>query len=205
MKKTFLLGIILVMLLSVSAPAFASGNTRVDVQCNLPDISVVVPATAEIYINPYKLSISVEADESTAQIISTPACIENKSEVPISVTATITGAIKEGSDMTLTSTPTAGTGTRKRAFVYFEIQASSSAGQANWDSEYDAEKHLIVRTTAKTRKNIVTLDAADGVNRFGAFHLTGDCATFPKGGWAETDGIDVEIVFTFTPLPRPGT
>lgn len=204
MKKKVLLCTALVLLLLVT-PAFASSySTKIDVLCNLPDISVVVPATAEVFINPYKIPIAIESNESAAQIVSTPACIENKSKVPISVTATVTGAVKEGSDMALTSTPTEGAGTRKRAFVYFEIQASRSANQATWDSEYDIEKHLIVRTTAKTMKNIVTLDAADGVNRFGVFRLTGDCTVFPKGGWAETDGIDVEIAFTFTPLPRPG-
>lgn len=204
MKKTLLLGVALVLLLT--APAFAASyNTRIDAQCNLPEISVVVPTEAEVFINPYRLPIFVEADESTAQIVSTPAYIENKSVVPINVTVTVTGAAKEGSDMTLSSTPTEGAGTRKKAFVYFEIQASNSVGQVNWDSEYDVEKHLIVRTTAKTKKNIVDLDAVDGTNRFGAFRLTGDCSTSPKGGWAETDGIDVEIVFTFMPLPRPGT
>lgn len=203
MKKTFMLGAVLALFLTV--PAFASEYcTRIDARCNLPEISVVVPAPGGVFINPYKLPVSIEADDSTAQIISTPAAIENKSEVPLNLTVTISGTVKEGSSLYLTSTPTEGVGTGKRVFVYFEIQASDSADEANWDSEYDAMKHVVVRTTAKTMKNIVALDAADGTNRFGVFRLTGDCSTHPREDWTEADGVDVEIAFTFTPLPRPG-
>lgn len=203
MKKKLLLSTVLALLLSV--PALASDNfTTIDALCMVPDISVVVPTTAEVFINPYRMPITIEEQETTAQIVSTSATIENKSDVPISVTVTVTGTVNGGSDMTLSSTATGGTGTRKRAFVYFEIQASSGVGQVAWDSEYDAEKHLVVRTSAKTRENIVTLDAADGANRFGAFRLTGDCTASPRAAWNENDSIDVEIAFTFTPLARPG-
>lgn len=206
MKKKLLLCMSLALLLSVSAPAFASGNTRIDALCNLPEISVIVPATAEVFINPYKLPLSIESDETTAQIVSTPACIENRSKVPISVTATLTCALKEGSDMRLYSTSTQDpdlTLTSKGAFVYFEIQAASGLNQVAWDSEYAMEKHQIVRLgTTRPKKNMAVIAQADQTNHFGVFRLTGDCVAFPKIPWTEADGIDVEIAFTFTPLMR---
>lgn len=206
MKKRVLLCTVLALLLLVT-PAFASSySTKIDALCNLPDISVVVPTTAEVFINPYKVPIAIESNESAAQIVSTPACIENQSEVPISVTVTVTGAVKEESDMSLSTSTTGGVGSRKRAFVYFEMIASNAATppQSVWADEYDMERHLVIRTAAKTKKDLVVLDAADGANHFGAFRLSGDCAAFPKIAWTDADGIDVTIAFTFTPLPRPG-
>lgn len=206
MKNKLLLCVILALLLSVSAPAFASGNTRIDALCNLPEISVIVPATAEVFINPYRLPLSIESDETTAQIVSTPACIENKSEVPVSVTATLTCALKEGSDMRLYSTTTQDpdmTLTSKTAFVYFEMQAAPSVDQAVWDSEYDMEKHQVVRLgTSRPKKDMVVIAQADQPNHFGAFRLTGDCVAVPRIPWTEADGIEVEIAFTFSPLMR---
>lgn len=206
MKKKLLLGAVLALLLSMTA--LASGNsykTTVEVLCNLPDISVIVPVTAEVFINPYKLPLTIEADETTAQIVSTPAAIENKSKVPLSVTATVTGAIKEGSDMRLYSSSTQDPElvlTSKSAFIYFEMQAASDPGQVDWDSEYDVEKHLVIRNgVSRTKKNIVTIAQADQPKHFGAFRLSGDCVPVPRKGWTEADGIDVEIAFTFKPLP----
>lgn len=208
MKKTLPFCMILALLLT--APALASGNkynTTINAVCNLPDISVIVPKTGEVFINPYQLPVSIEADESTAQIISTPGCIENQSVVPISVTVTVTSTIREGSSMRLVTTPTGGVGTRKQAFIYFEMQASntSSPPQSIWASEYDAEQHVLLRAgTTRSWKDMVALDATDGENCFGVFRLSGDCVYAPRSAWTENDGIDVEIAFTFTALGRPG-
>lgn len=207
MKKKVLLCTILALLLS--GTAFASGNQRstaVDARCDLPEISVVIPATAEVFINPYQIPITIESDEVSAQIVSTPACIENKSEVPISVTATLTCKLKEGSDMRLYTATTQDPEmpvTSKGAFVYFEMQAASGVNQAVWDPEYDMEKHQVVRLgTSRPKKDMVVIAQADQPNHFGAFRLTGDCVAVPRTPWTEADGIEVEIAFTFTPLMR---
>lgn len=206
MKKKLLLCVICVLLLSQAGPACAAENsytTTINALCNLPEISVVVPTTAEVFINPYRLPIEIASTESTAQIVSTPAAIENKSEVPLSITAAVTGTVREGSNMRLSTSSTVDAGlTSKRAFVYLEMQAASDPDQVNWDDAYDAERHLIVRAgTTKAKKNIVAIAQGDKAKHFGAFRLTGDCVPVPKGGWTDMDGIDVEIVFTFTPLP----
>lgn len=206
MKKQLLLCLILALL---SGTAFASGDQRstaVDARCDLPEISVVVPATAEVFINPYRIPITIESTEVSAQIVSTPACIENKSEVPISVTATLTCALKEGSDMRLYSSTTQDPEmpiTTKGAFIYFEMQAAPDIDLVVWDPEYDMEKHQIVRLgTSRPRKDMVVIAQADQPDHFGAFRLTGDCVAVPRFPWTEADGIEVEIAFTFTPLTR---
>lgn len=171
-----------------------------------PRIEVVVPATAEVVINPYRLPVSIGSDETDAQIMSSYACIQNKSEVPISVSATVIGAVKAGSDMRLSSVTTQGTTlTSKSAFVYFEMQSSDSSDPDDvyWDDEFDAQKHIVVRTTAKTMKDIVSLGMDGDYGCFGAFRLTGDCVANPRKPWTENDGINVTISFTFSPLVRP--
>lgn len=208
MKKTSLFCVALALALTLAAPAYASGSngfqTEITALCELPEISVTVPATAEVFINPYELPVTIESTESTAQIVSTPACIENQSVVPLQVGVTAVGEVYEGSDLFLTSAPTGGTGVIKRVFVYFEIQASGTANppQSVWDAEYDSTKHLAVRTFELPARKLVTLSAVDGDSRFGAFRLTGDCSANPRDPWTEGDGINVKIVFTFTPLAR---
>lgn len=207
MKKYLLLCAILALLLS--GTAFASGNQRstaVDAQCDLPEISVVVPATAEVFINPYRIPITIESSETTAQIVSTPAAIENQSEVPIGVSVSLTGVLKEGSNMRLSTATTQDPEnpvSSKSAFVYFEMHAASGPNQDVWDSAYDVEKHQVVHVgPSRTRKNMVVIDQADKPNHFGAFRLTGDCVAAPRSPWTEADGINVEITFTFSPLMR---
>ena len=201
-KLLFLLSAALMLHMIPQASASKQAVTRIDALCQLPEISVKVPSSSEIFINPYKMDVTIEADETNAQIVSVPAAIENESPVPLQVTATVTGKLKEGSDMSLSTSPTNGIGTRKKAFLYFEIVAANDEDSASWAKEYDAEKHLIVRTTAKTKKNIVTLSQSGKPGSVGAFRLTGDCTATPKIPWAEKDGIDVEIAFTFKPMAR---
>lgn len=200
--------IVAVLALNLDISVFAVDSrysTTIKALCDLPEISVTVPSTAEVFINPYRLPLTIEADETTAQIVSTPAAIENKSEVPLSVSATVTGTIREGSDMRLYSYSTQDQEpalTSKSAFVYFEMQATSDPDQADWDSKYDVEKHLVIRSgISRTKKNMVIIAKADQQKHFAAFRLTGDCVPVPRRSWTEADGIDVEIAFTFTPLP----
>ena len=207
MKKIGLFCVVLALILSAVSPACAAGTdggqTVITALCELPEISVVVPATAEGFINPYEMPVTIESGESTAQIISTPACIENQSEVPLRIGVTVTAKVWEGSSLFLSGTSTGGTGTLKRAFVYFEMQASDTAVPPDsiWDAEYDPAKHIIVRPFEMPEKKLAILSAADGDAPYGAFRLSGDCTASPREAWTEDDGIDVKIAFTFTALP----
>lgn len=209
MKKACLFCVILALMLSSTVPAYAAGEddnrTEITALCVLPEISVVVPASAEVFINPYEIPVDIGIASSTAQIISTPVCIENRSEVPLDVGVIALAEEKEGSgSLLLSGAPTGGTGAIKRAFVYFEIKASDTATppQSIWDAEFDASKHLVVRNFEMPARKMVRLSAADGDARFGVFRLAGDCSANPVvEPWTEADGINVKITFTFTPLP----
>ena len=92
--------------------------------------------------------------------------------------------VEEGSDLTLYSVSTQGsTSTAKRAFFYFEMQAVDDPAHVEWAGVYDSAEHIPVKIYARSKKNIVTLDAAGGSACYGAFHLDGDCIPEPRSAW----------------------
>lgn len=209
MKKKLSLCLLLALLLSLTAPAYAltiqgGSNTMITAEPYLPDIKieVVVPTSGNVYINPYRLPVEVDGNIVNKQVISETFSIENQSEVPLKVDVEVVGKIKSGSSMGLLSQSTATvTTTAKRAFMYFEIHAVSNPSAVTWDSAYDADKHVVVREAERAKKDIVRLDSADNAKRFGAFRLTGDCVQNPREEWTEKDGVTVKVVFSFSPLP----
>lgn len=204
-KKTFCLTLAFFML-SASVSAYAAKTntiTKVSALCDLPKISVSVPATGKILINPYKMSMTVGDNVLDDQIVSIPGCIKNESSIPLQVGVTVSGAVKANSNMLLSNITTEGTNlTSKSAFLYFEIKAADSEtpDDSIWESEYDAEKHVVVGVRPSSKKNIVKLGAEGNTGSYGAFRLTGDCVASPSDEWKDSDGVDVEVAFTFTPL-----
>lgn len=209
-SKKLILLLAIVLLLSLATPAYAANpKTRVTAKVALPDvkIEVVVPSGTKAYINPQRIPVKIGGKIEDSMIFSDEAHIENKSVVPVKVTASVTGSVKTGSDLSLSSTAfdTAAI-TAKKAFLYLDMQAVSNPDSVQWVDEYDAEKHVIVTSSTKTKKDIVTLaagdeNAAENGPRYGAFRLTGICTDSPKNDWNAKDGVNVQISFTFTALP----
>lgn len=201
-------GLALAMVAPASAATFYNGQgTKFTALCQLPEIVVKVPTTGAIYLNPLDLPVHVGQDDEAGQILSTPSCIENQSEVPLKVSVEVTGAIGEGSDMILSSYSTKDMNlTSKRAFMYFEMHVANSddTERFKWDTAFDAEKHIMVRTTTKRKKDMITLAAAKNgevasKGGYGVFRIAGDAVKAPKSEWKSTDKVNVEIAFTFTP------
>lgn len=203
------------LMLCMAAPANAVGSkTIITAACKLPVIRVSVPSTGKVYINPAKLSLSAStgvrfdaAANVVPQVVSAPSCIRNESEVPVEVNISAKGTVSSGSGITLVKTSTTGsTSKNKNLFMFLQMKAvdEDEAGDLEnvvWDSSYDAENHVLIGTTAKSKNAIVTLDEKDGENSYGAFLLSGDCITNPTKPWRATDKLNVNVVFTFTPLP----
>ena len=208
MKKKLPLCLVLTVLLSLllqtQATCLTSGKTKITARTLLPTIEVVVPTTGQVYINPTRLSINLGHKIDNGQIISTPSAIENQSEVPVKVNADVTCTIKSGSNIQLESSSTAGSSSQeKKAFIYFEIQATSDPETVSWDGAYNAAKHMLIQPGTQSRKELTTLAAGDGGKRYGAFRLTGDCIASPESPWKTTDGVKLNIAFTFTPSATP--
>lgn len=204
MKKRLTLCLFAAMLLLLPIPARASNtsSTFITAEPYIPDIKieVVVPASGDVYINPYWLPLRVGASIENKQIISNTLAIENLSEVPLSVSVEVTGSIR--GDLRLASESTAGEGsTSKRAFMYFEILAVSNPNSVAWSNAYSEDKHVLIRESTRIKKNIITLGSADQAKRYGAFRISGDCIQNPREAWTEYDGVDIDVAFTFSPLP----
>jgi hypothetical protein len=208
-KLTALLTACLVMLsvFPTNVAAVTKPSTKITASCVFPDIDieVTVPTDTTAYLNPKKVSVSSSGKILPGQmILSAPSWIENKSLVPISVSASITTTVKSSSTMKLRSSTTAGAGlTTKEAFVYFEMHEASqtSALDSVWDSGYDASKHILVTVGTNAKNDFVTLDEAGGTNPYGVFRLAGDCVANPTTDWNAKDSFTSKIVFTFKALP----
>ena len=216
MNKKLLSGtafaLLLVLAFSVLvSPALATESNKRSVKiqslCNLPEIRVTVPSTGEIFLNPFNIPVEIDGETIDEQIVSSPAAIQNNSDVPLSVSVTVEGAVGRGSDLRLTLSTTKGaTWTAKGAFIYFEMQSAASRNASNisWAAEYDENQHIVVLDgRERSKNNMVILDQADKENCFGVFRLTGDCIATPRDPWdKKIDTVKVSIVFTFTPLMR---
>lgn len=216
MRQKRLLCAVLALVLLVSVqPAMASSvppngkSVKIAADARIPIIQVSVPSSAEVFLNPYELPVDIGTGRwDYGQILCTPAVVINESEVAINVDLTVTASVKEGSAMMLSSAPTGGNGTQKKAFIYFEIVPSNTdrVAYVEWAPAFDATKHIVLQNgVAKTRKNVMKLppitprgQVADG--GYAPFRLTGDAVTNPTDEWTEKDGINVTVAFTFTPL-----
>lgn len=215
-RKRLFCAVLALVLLFSAQPATAAAelwdtySTTITASCKVPTIKVTVPSTGQVYLNPLKLTVFINGESTSDQIISAPCCIANESDIPITVDVTVTGAVNEGSDMTLVASSTQDSeSTDKSAFIYFEMQSADTddPNDVTWDSEYDSSKHIIVDTSAagQSKENILTLSAitpegAVAAGGYGAFRLAGDAVETPANVWTSQDGISVEVAFTFTPL-----
>jgi hypothetical protein len=219
-KWTALLSVLLLVCSVLSMSAVAADTESVTNRalkltgaCSVPTITVVVPGTtSKTYINPKSVAVNLSGKISDAQIVSEPTCIQNMSEVPISVSVSIVGSIKSGSTMKLVKTSTKdSTSTAKQAFVFFQMLTTDQSDPWDdslyWTGTYDADKHIVLTTSTTTKKDFITLDAApadedsDPTKCYGAMLLYGDCIILPKDPWTTKDGFTAKITFTFKALP----
>lgn len=215
MKRNALLCAMLALILFCSTqPAAAllsnERGTEIEGITRIPVIDVLVPANVNVLINPLELPVSIGDGVYTDQILCSPAYILSKSDIPLKVDVSLKGQVYPDSNMTLVSSPTYGSGTAKKAFVYFEMQRSDweYPELVQWDPAYDSAKHIVIENGVTKRKNdFVTLPPyTDGMyglppeDAYVWFRLSGDTVTDPTSEWNEKDGLSVTVTFTFTPI-----
>lgn len=163
---------------------------------------------------------------SGQKIVTAPMALKNKSAMNLAVNATVLGTIKTGSDMRFATEAIEAGSTAKSAYVYLQAGASTLTGNttavtdaaiatayAAWaPSPYSASTDIVVGTREATLEsgNFAILKAAKmtGAGAFDEYkagsiafvRLSGDCTTSPRGGWATTDGFEVNVAYTFSPI-----
>lgn len=209
------------MALSLAVPAFAADtdleqSTEISGTTQVPTISISVPATGSIVLNPYKMSVDISEDqdgsqEVNTQIISANSYIKNKTDVALTVSATVTG--KTAGEAVFATATTQGTKavTTKSAFVYLEVvnagagddgDATAPTAEPTWSSAYDskAANQVLLSAKAVTKANMLTVPAvAEDSSSFIAYRLAGDAASSPTKAWTGADTVSATIAFTFTP------
>ena len=103
MKKIMSAALAGAMALSMTATAFAAGNGSIEEPSEIevtgttkvPTISITVPTSAAVTLNPYKLDVTIDSATKQDQVISAVYYIVNGSDVAIETEATVTG-VAEG-------------------------------------------------------------------------------------------------------------
>lgn len=210
-----------VMALSLSVPAFASsGTVKVDGSIQLPTINVVLPTTASMVMNPYKMSVKLDPrDPATAvqdQIVSSTMEVKNLSNIDVQVGIKVTGTIKNTTDTAPAfKTSSAASSSTKEAYIYVAFEIGDT-GLDVADTN-GAGNNTVVLSTNETDVTNFAPGAASADNTLKAsadlkapatdgvlgFKFFGDVA--PVTTWTDKDTMAATIAFTFTPVANDPT
>ena len=204
MKKLMSAAMAGALALSLSVPAFASGNTvltgvdslgegatiEVTGTTKTADVKVTVPTSSSVVLNPYELDYTVEGAASAVndQIISAAQYIVNESDLPVKVSTSVTGTIEGTGDFAAADATAEGT---KKVHLEFNIGETSDGTTESTNYE---TKALTKTATAFTD---ITMDEKGGANPAISFKFTGDAAENPTTPWTTDDIVGATIVFSF--------
>ena len=167
-----------------------------------PVIEVLVPSSGQVIINPYCLPVELDGQTSTDQIVSAPLILENRSTIPVSVSASVTGTVPPGSGVSFAAAPPMPDSPVKEIFLYAEFHAvPEPAFQPSWSGLYsDSTNQLMVGFQSAAKADVLRLEAGGTACSWGALRLFGSAAVSPMVPWQAGDDIQATFVFSFTPI-----
>lgn len=238
MKKTKLLSSLLAisMLASMSLSSFAatipSDDTAATVDSGLSDtgttvnttgtietpaVKVKLPATANVLLNPYGLTISGKTD----QIFAAGIKIENLTQADVAVYVKDAKATPVGALKLATKVPTA-TDATNSAYLVLRTAVGTSSGAASAADIKDIDTQAVVAASA-TKEGDVVIGTADlksevlvaklkkSANGTTAENdgtcyskIVGKMTTAPANPWTASDGVTIATVFTVKPTTITG-
>lgn len=193
------------------------------------DVSICgVPATgATLFINPYGFELKLATadiktiaeieDETinttTDKVFSPTYYLENNTTLALDVYVNGHATVKTGSTMTLAKDALDPASTKKEALVYVTfgdttvdrtaspVVAAALTPPATFSAASPGNNFLLGLADAKVSQKVGSLAAstdADNKAVYG-FQFAGNAVSDPKEAWADTDGIDVSLVFSYKP------
>lgn len=157
----------------------------------VPVIDVLVPATGQMVINPYRMAVDTVSGKTTEQIVHEPQVLISGSDFPVRVSARAVGRLNPESTARFISTPPSVDAEDKEIFLYVEFQNDPTF----WTGTYgDWPNQLLVTDRGAEKADVMALEAY-GV---GYFRLFGAMTNFPDPMWGEEDAPDVTLAFTFS-------
>jgi len=199
------LSFLLAFLLALTAVVPAHAETMMESELALPPdespiVNVTVPATGRIILNPYGMSVETSDGTSSSQVICETMTITNESEVPVAVSASVTGHISEHSSMEFASAPPPSDAREKAVFLYAEFQNEDGVWQEGYTG---TENQILVSAEASEEKDVLTLAAGPSE---GVFRVSGATSVSPDDPWCSDDAVSVTVSFTFEAvLPETAT
>lgn len=156
-----------------------------------PVIDVLVPATGQMVINPYRMAVGTVSDKTTEQIVHEPQVLISGSDFPVRVSARAVGRLNPESTARFVSTPPSVDAEDKEIFLYAEFQNDPTF----WTGTYgDWPNQLLVTEWGEEKADVMELEAFD----VGYFRLFGAMTNFPDPMWGAVDAPDVTLAFTFS-------
>ena len=171
----------------------------------IPVISVEVPDSGHILINPYRLKVQHGSDTVQDEIISDTSVLVNRSNVALSVQASAIGWAEDSSSA-VRFVDDVNDMQNKDLFVYYEFQnASDQSGDVRWSGSYSgASNQLVVRNGANAASElseVLTIPAADDDSpTYVALRAFGSASVPSAGSWKKTDTVNIRVAFTFIPV-----
>ncbi|MCI8715371.1 MAG: hypothetical protein HFF66_06155, partial [Oscillospiraceae bacterium] len=138
----------------------------------------------------------------TDQIVSAPLILENRSTIPVSVSASVTGTVPPGSGVFFAAAPPMPDSPVKEIFLYAEFHAvPEPAFQPSWSGLYsDSTNQLMVGVQSAAKADVLRLEAGGTACSWGVLRLFGSAAVSPMVPWQAGDDIQATFVFSFTPI-----
>ena len=160
-----------------------------------PVISVSVPDTGWVLVNPYGLEVEREGLITNQQVVSPAMVLENQSTVPVRVDARAVGTVPAGSEAVFAADPPGEEAADKEVFLFLEFQ-SFWGNDALWSGRFtDAANQLAVSPLGAWKQGVMTMDAGGR----GALRVFGSAAVNTALPWTGADTVNITVAFTFTP------
>ncbi len=191
--------------------------------------AMINPYGMPVVLNPNETTAANKVSVVGAQIVTMPLAITNSSEVDLKVSAQVTAEATGDLRIATSKPSSSDTTKSAYVYLQMtnseldDSAQSSTAGSniggvdttklataiAAWDQRaYTSSTDLLLSGTAAATKNdMLVLKASDTsgsapkaqVGSIGLFRLAGQVVTSPRDAWAETDGFNATVAFSFRP------
>ncbi len=180
-----------------SAELTAAGTAapiNATVETKIPTVSVTLPTDLSVIYNPYNLEVTVGSDKVTDSVISPEYELSNASDVPVTISATVTGT-PSSADVKLATAAPKNTETTKTMFIFMETVAADAEFTGTYTK---AAGQLLVAAAKPTTAEICTLAQTDGAAKMKFSGAVNHNVT-----WTADDKCAIEVTFGVTLEPLP--
>jgi len=219
MKKLTSLILALAMCLALGIPAFAAettqtGNLSTELTSLMPTLTMTLPETATIILNPYRMKVADSAagtgiDKGDRfQVMNTVFSVESKSDSKVHVSATVTGAVSGNAAFATADVAPGATGHDVYLTLTHKLADVASDKAAIPPVEKDAAGKVTNVLVISDAEQTLSWDMpawAGGTAKQQRIDMIfgGTCSDSPtaeEGPWTDSDTVSCSIVFEVTPI-----